>query len=786
MQRLTFWLAIVAGASAVMLTVWSAQSAAIVLPARPSSPLVASPAKPQYPIDHVVILVRENHSFDNLFGTFPGADGTTTARIDTGKLVKLNHTPDHTLLDISHSGGAAGFAVNGGKMNQFNLLPGAIQHSTDIADSQYTQKDIPNYWHYARHFALEDRFFATIMGPSFPNHLITVAGTSVNTVDNPVGQTYHAWGCDGGPYSVVSAMNPKTGRNYTVKPCFTVPTMADTFQTHHISWKYYAPGQYKSGYIWSSFDAVKSVRNTSLWKTNVPPETQFIKDVKAGKLPQVSWIVTSEQQSDHPPYSICVGESWAVKQINAIMQSTYWKNTLIVLTWDDFGGFYDHVVPPTQDHISLGPRVPTILISPYARAHTIDHHTLTFTSILKFIEDDFRLPALTARDRTAPSLLSSLNFKQTPLQPLVLHPKACPAADRTIQTTLSGSILKLAATKPNIDMRMRLNSSSIATLLMFPSTPVVMSGGKASVSDLRPGDRVTVVARPDPTAALVYGVSYIKDADLQAFSGQTGVILNAGAEGSGDFNLGREGRFYTVRFGTRTTIMDLDPSATITLHTGRTGTTRDLKPGMRIRVTGVRNTRLDEVTSTSTLRVLGTGRVPTKGTQRSLSGTILKLSTVKSSVELRLRTTTRDVVTITFGASTTVSAVGGRASLSDLRAGDRVSVSVVPIPNRPLVYTGRSIKDSDLVPLTKGNAVIFGVGQEAAGGISLSREGRTFVMLFGKTSRVVDVDRTTKITLKSGKKGVLADLQPGTHVQVTGVRNSRLDEVTSTSSVLVR
>ncbi|HEX8918005.1 MAG TPA: alkaline phosphatase family protein, partial [Chloroflexota bacterium] len=377
MYRAAIGLLITFGATGAFLATWNGQSGSPDVSAQPNAVVAATVAKARYPIDHIVILDRENHSFDNLFGTFPGANGSTTARLNTGQLVKLIHTPDHTLLDISHSGGAAGFAVNNGKMNQFNLLPGATQNGKNIADSQYQEKDVSSYWAYARSFTLDDRFFSTIMGPSFPNHLVTIAASSANAVDNPVGQTFHAWGCDAGQYSRVSAMDPKTGKNYEENPCFNLPTMADTFQSHHLSWKYYAPSQYQSGYIWSSFDAIKHIRFSSLWKTNVPSSTQFVTDVKTGHLPQVSWLVTNEQQSDHPPYSICVGQSWAVKQINAIMQSQYWKSTLIVLTWDDFGGFYDHVVPPVLDHISLGPRVPTILISPYARPHYIDHHTLT-------------------------------------------------------------------------------------------------------------------------------------------------------------------------------------------------------------------------------------------------------------------------------------------------------------------------------------------------------------------------------------------------------------------------
>jgi hypothetical protein len=671
-------------------------------------------------------------------------------------------------------------------MNQFNLLPGAVQNGKDVALSQYQQQDIPNYWAYAQNFTLDDHFFATIMGPSFPNHLITIAASSANTVDNPVGQTFHAWGCDGGPYSVVSAMNPATGTSYSVKPCFTMPTMADTFEKHHISWKYYAPGQYQSGYIWSSFDAIKSVRNSSLWQSNVRPTAQFVQDVQAGKLPQVSWLVTSEQQSDHPPYSICVGQSWTVKQINAIMQSGYWKNTLIVLTWDDFGGFYDHVVPPVQDHISLGPRVPTILLSPYARPHTIDHHTLTYTSILKFIEQDFSLPPLNVRDRTAPSLLSSLNFTQTPLPPLVLHPKACPLSDTNVVTVVPGTLLRLAATKPSIEAHMRLRGGNLATLLMAGNTRVLMKNGKASLSDLRPGDRLVVSGRPDPTAALVYGVNYLTDNDLEPFTNQQGVILNVGQEGSADYNIGKEGRVYTVRFGTHSRIVDVDPGTRITLQNGKPGVIPDLKPGQTIRVTGVQNARLDEVTSTAAIRILATGRSPVKATPQVVAGTILKLSKLKATVAIRIGLKNGDVATVNILMSKPVYMSSGRASFSDLRPGDTVSASARPQPGRTLVYTGAWVKDADLTPFRNQAGTIFAVGQERVSEVALAKNDRVYTVLFGHVTRLMDVNRTTRITRKNSKPGTASALQPGVHIRVTGVRNTKLDEITSASSVVIQ
>src|SRR5947209_1307340 len=236
----------------------------------------ALPAEARYPIQHIVIIDKENHSFDNLFGLFPGADGTDVAHLSDGTTTPLLHTPDHTLLDIGHAGDAAAFATDQGKMDRFGQLPGAVQDGLNIANSQYREADIPAYWDLARHYALDDHFFATILGPSFPNHLVTIAATSANSFDNPRGQTAHAWGCDGGKYSLVDAADPSTGKVYQTRPCFDIPTLADTFQKAHVSWTYYAPGQNRSGYTWSSFDAIRRVRYSSLWHTNVVSDSRFI------------------------------------------------------------------------------------------------------------------------------------------------------------------------------------------------------------------------------------------------------------------------------------------------------------------------------------------------------------------------------------------------------------------------------------------------------------------------------------------------------------------------------
>jgi phospholipase C len=559
------------------------------------------PRAARYPIKHIVIIDKENRSFDNLFGTFPHADGAATARLANGTTIRLGHTPDHTLLDIGHTGDSAALAVNQGRMNRFDQLPGAIQGGRDIADTELHRADIPRYWRYARHFTLDDHFFSTISGPSFPNHLITIAATSNNTVDNPSGQTHRAWGCDSGPYAVVAAIKPLTGARYTIKPCFDLPTLADTFEKYGVSWKYYAPGQYQSGYIWDSFDAIRHIRYSSLWPRADYPDTRFAADARAGRLPQVSWLVTGMEESEHPPYSMCVGESWTVRQINAVMQGKDWKSTLIILTWDDFGGFYDHVPPPRLNYLSLGPRVPTIIISPYSRAHVVDHHRMEFNSILKFIEQDFRLPALRAGDRNASSLRSSLNFRQKPLAPLSLTPRRCPASDRHIRSILSGRLIKATRHAYGTDLLVRLAGGNVITLLAGSTTRLrTATNTHVHLGDFRIGDRISADAHPDPQKALVYGAGTIHDRDLHPFSLDLALVTNVEpATGT-----------LAVQLGNTRLVADIGRHTAFRFPNGKRASPADVTLGDTVRVSGIVNRRLGEMTTTRRITVLYEPRAP--------------------------------------------------------------------------------------------------------------------------------------------------------------------------------
>lgn len=574
----------------------------IVTTPKPSAtPSAASSATPTRPapgaaslITHIVIIDKENRSFDEYFGTFPGADGATTGRLSNGRIAKLGHTPDHMLVDIAHAGRAARRAVDHGLMNEFDTLPGAVQDGTDIAMTQMHRQDIPAYWTYAKDFTLDDHFFSTVNGPSFPNHLVTVAAQAANTDDNPRHASRYAWGCDSGPLARVDQINPRTGAHRFVKPCFNMLTLPDELDKAHISWRYYAPPPFQSGYIWSALDAVRHIRYSRVWTTNVPPDTSFIPDVQHNRLPAVSWLVTSELYSEHPPRSTCAGENWTVKVLNAIMRSPEWAHTAVFLTWDDFGGFYDHVPPPRYNLLSLGPRVPTIVISPYARRHYVDHTTYDFSSILKFIEERYGLASLTSYDRRALSIINGFNFRQKPAAPVFLSQKKCPPGAYQRSSLLNGRAITVRnGLLPSVSMRIRTTSAS-AVLQVRSSTIVEAADGRrVPLRDLRSGDLIYARAAALPNQALSYRAIVLQDRSLRHLV-RSGILT------------GVDRTFGQASVSLKTGPASLVWSANTTVFTPHGGRTviGSLAPGERVRISGVFNGRLRSFPNPWRVRIL--------------------------------------------------------------------------------------------------------------------------------------------------------------------------------------
>jgi phospholipase C len=364
-------------------------------------------------IQHTVFIICENHTFDNYFGTFPGADGTATGLLTSGKWTPLSAMPDsYAGTDLCNGWDCALQAIDGGKMDKFDV----ISAGTLSAYTQVTEAEIPNYWAYARRFTLADHYFTSVHGPSVPNHLFAVAAQSGGAIDD--GNNGPAGDCGGisnGTVTVIDASGNRSQQSF----CFDFKTLPDVLQEAGISWKYYAD----YGDILS---VIKHIRNSTLWNDDVAPSAQFLTDAQSGHLPAVSWLVPPGEYSEHPPNSVCEGENWAVRVLNAVMKGPDWESTVVFVTWDDFGGFYDHLAPPQVDQFGLGPRVPLLIISPYAKAGYVSHTVYDHTSVLKFVETRYSLPALTTRDATADNMLDSFDFTHGPGAALLLQPRACP------------------------------------------------------------------------------------------------------------------------------------------------------------------------------------------------------------------------------------------------------------------------------------------------------------------------------------------------------------------------
>jgi phospholipase C len=459
------------------------------------------PVRKSTQIQHVVVILKENRSFDHYFGQFPGANGATVGATSIGQHIRLQHAPDMPTVDPDHTWIGTVNGMDNGRMDRFDLSTNGNQDGQFAAFSQMTASDIPNYWAYAQNFVLADHMFSAMQGPSFSNRLYSIAAQAggaiaVPTIGGNNGKIPQQWGCDSPPNALVQDIDP-IGNFLRVVPCFDFQTLADSVDNAGLSWKYYAPPNPQWGYVYSAFDAIDHIRNSNLWNTNVVSPDQFISDVTNGSLPAVSWVVAPGGKLEHPPAGTCVGENWTVQQINAVMQSSLWNSTVIFLAWDDFGGFYDHVAPPKiNDQFQLGPRVPLLVISPWAIPGKVSHTTYELTSMVKFIEEAFALPPLTDRDTNANDIADSFDFTQSPNQPLILPLRQCPllgSTDMNVGTALVGSSSTLDAMLTNRgNQPMTINS-------------IVASGDFSASSNcpksLRPGTACTITAKLTPKVA---------------------------------------------------------------------------------------------------------------------------------------------------------------------------------------------------------------------------------------------------------------------------------------------
>ncbi|HET9919572.1 MAG TPA: alkaline phosphatase family protein [Ktedonobacteraceae bacterium] len=421
-------------------------------------------------IQHIIVIMQENRSFDSYFGTFPGADGipmqngVPTVCVNnplTGQCTK----PYHDTQDLNHGGphGAANATVDidGGKMDGFirqaEKGKGSCINPDNPACSAKGQTDvmgyhdyheIPNYWAYAKNFVLQDHMFEPDASWSLPAHLFMVSAWSASC--SKAGDPQSCVNNIKGPVSLQQANTYKADYAWT--------DLTYLLHKANVGWAYYvAPGTEpdceddaascgtvkqgaKTPGIWNplpDFDTVKQDGQLS----NIQSLNNYYAAAKKGNLPAVSWIDPTGKVSEHPPALVSAGQSYVTGLINAVMQGPDWNSTAIFLAWDDWGGFYDHVVPPTVDQNGYGLRVPGIVISPYAKKGYIDHQTLSFDAYLKFIEDDFlnsqRLdPKTDGRPDPRPdvrenasilgNLVNDFDFSQSPRPPMLLPTNPIP------------------------------------------------------------------------------------------------------------------------------------------------------------------------------------------------------------------------------------------------------------------------------------------------------------------------------------------------------------------------
>jgi phospholipase C len=383
-------------------------------------------------IKHIIVMIQENRSFNNFFATYPGAQGATTAkmivmtnghrRIETVKLAKVNLLYE---IDISHDWHDFKRAYDGGKLDGFSL-EGAPQDAGKEPYQYVDPAQIQPYWTLAKRYVLPDHLFQTQGSGSFTAHQDLIAGaTAINAtqslVDYPsTGPPFSTWGCDAAAGTLTSLLTIRD-RYLAWKgpfPCLSYGTIRDLLDAKQISWRYYAPAMPLGGGFWNAFDAIKAVRYSSEWGTNVvtaaPYEKKIFKDIEHGRLADVSWVIPDETNSDHPGVDSDTGPSWIASVVNAVGKSRYWRSTAIVILWDDWGGFYDDVAPPQLDFEGLGFRVPALIVSPYARKGYVDHTQYEFGSILKFIEDNWSLGRLGTTDVRANNILGAFDFTQRP------------------------------------------------------------------------------------------------------------------------------------------------------------------------------------------------------------------------------------------------------------------------------------------------------------------------------------------------------------------------------------
>ncbi len=364
-------------------------------------------------IKHIVIVVQENRSFNDLFRGFPGAKTADYGYDSYGARIKLRPVGLETYWDIDHSSAAFFAACNGKgnipgtrcRMNGFNLESAGCG-SRCPPHPQYSyvpRSETKPYFDIASQYVLADRMYASNFdASSFISHQYIISGQAESAVDYPDSN----WGCPGGPNDMITEVGPQRQIPHGHEVvCWDPATLGDELDQAHVSWAYYAVG-YGSGSpgIWSAYQAINHIYNGPDWKTDVmTPPSRFLSDVERGRLRSVIWVTPTWPNSDHAGSGSKKGPSWVTALVNAVGESKYWDSTAMFIFWDDYGGWYDPEPPAYKDYDGLGLRLPMLLVSAYAKRGYVSHVHYEHGSILRFVEDTFGLDRLAASDKRARS-----------------------------------------------------------------------------------------------------------------------------------------------------------------------------------------------------------------------------------------------------------------------------------------------------------------------------------------------------------------------------------------------
>ncbi|WP_377643216.1 phospholipase C [Oryzobacter terrae] len=374
----------------------------------------AQDTKTTTPIKHFVYLMQENHSFDNYFGTYPGADGLppdacVPVRVQQpdGECVRPYWLGGEPISDLGHTQNVFRAQLNSGRNDGFIEAFADEGDPTRQAMGYYDARDIPYYWNVADEYVLFDRFFTSAGGGSVWNHMYWVAGVP----GNPEGDSIPADGFG------------------------NLPTIFDRLEAAGVSWKFYIQNYDPSvtyrtyrtvddankgaQVVWAPLLAYERFLDDPRLFTKIAPLEEYYRDLADGTLPSVAYIVPSGA-SEHPPGSVAAGERFVRGLHTALMRSSAWESSAFLWTYDDWGGWYDHVAPPRVDPYGYGYRAPALLVSAYARRGHIESTTLDFTSGLKFIEENWDVEPLADRDRKANNILGAFDFAQLPREPALL------------------------------------------------------------------------------------------------------------------------------------------------------------------------------------------------------------------------------------------------------------------------------------------------------------------------------------------------------------------------------